>query len=114
MNPARDTSGWPAHDVVPPVKLVPSNVVCAEQQTCIDIANAAIRLLEHFKLDIERGGMVAAEKSRHEVFEMVRQLGPAWLECWEKLTGCAAGMCEHGEVVELCQACGDICFGEEA
>lgn len=100
--PKRD--GWPSYDVVPAQPVVLSQA----QQTFITIARGAARMLSIAADDMERNSMVAAERSRHQAYELVRQLGPLVLEAHEELCG-PATFCEScGDIEELCACEGDV------
>lgn len=104
--------GWPSVEVVSARPVPKPAVVCPEQQDCIDVANAAIRLLEHFRGDIERGSMVAARHSLRNAAEMVARLHTDWLETFRTLTGVKPEFCGHcGEPVECCECDSDVPFG---
>ena len=74
-------------------------VLCPEQQDCIHMARGAIRSLEIFIHDVERGNSVAAESSRKVAWQIVQQLGPAWFAFHAAMAGCEP---------EICQACGNV------
>lgn len=82
--------------IVPPHadKTLPA-VLCPEQADCVHIAKGAIRALELFIHDVERGNSVAAESSRKVVWQIAQALGPAWLSFHEAVTGCEADQCQR-------------------
>lgn len=132
----RNAEGWPSYDVVPAPKPAdgycaacdaeygeaPSGAPCTcrapaqpvvlsqAQQTFITIARGAARMLQLAAEDMERNCMVAAERSRHQAYELVRQLGPLVLEAHEELCGPATFCPDCGDIEELCQCDGDARF----
>ena len=99
--------------IVPPHadKTLPA-VLCPEQADCVHIAKGAIRALELFIADVERGNSVAAESSRKVAYQIVQSLGPAWFAFHVTATGCPAEYCGNcGNLTDVdCRCDDDVCF----
>ncbi len=81
MNPARDTSGWPAHDVVPPGPKLELAVQgrrtsrggAAEYHSKVQ---QIIRLLQSSAAALAQNDYKVADHDRHEAWELSKELSP--------------------------------------